>query len=115
MKPEKEIARLKRQLETECSENTRLEERLRAKDNDLDIAEARVMEFKKSESTAQSEILLAKQRIGVLESLASTTSEELLGTLARVERENANLARSLEHANDRIRTLLEDRPHSGGT
>ena len=109
MKPDKEISRLKRQLETQRSENTRLQERLRAKDNDLDTAEARIVEFKKSESTAQSEILLAKQRIGVLESLASTTSEELSGTLARVERENANLAGSLKHANDRIKTLIEDR------
>lgn len=109
MKPDKEIARLKRQLDTERSENTTLQERLRAKDNELDTAEARIVEFKKSESTAQSEILLAKQRIGVLDSLVSTTSEELLGTLARVEKENANLAGSLKHANDRIKTLIEDR------
>ena len=43
MKPDKEIARLKRQLDTERSENTRLQERLRAKDNELDIAEARIV------------------------------------------------------------------------
>ncbi|KAG7004777.1 hypothetical protein G7Y79_00023g053610 [Physcia stellaris] len=109
MKPDKEIARLKRQLDTERSENTRLQERLRAKDNELDTAEARIVEFKKSESTAQSEILFAKQRIGVLESLVSTTSEELLGTLAKAEKENSDLAGSLKHANDRIKTLIEDR------
>lgn len=109
MKPDKEIGRLKRQLETERSENTRLLERLRAKDNELDTAEARIVEFKNSESTAQSEILLAKQRIGVLESLASTSSEELLGTLTKLERENANLVGSLKHANDRIKTLVDER------
>ena len=109
MKPDKEIARLKRQLDTERSENTRLLERLRAKDNGLDTAEARIVGIQKSESTAQSEILLAKQRIGVLESLVSTTPEELLGTLARAEKENSDLAGSLKHANDRIKTLIEDR------